>query len=270
MNIIFLFSGQSRTFPFSFNRNGKEKIILESYNKFIFTEKFKNTCNYKIYITTDDIHLEDTISYFGKNNIGNIHLLDTNYYNKNVSKCKNINDYFNKYNNNIDWDNKFQKYDNSIHQHYKLMDCYNLFKNDINSNINITNCDYIVRLRLDIDFNIDILDVLEKFKINPTLQIIINWDLFAIGTPKIMNAYCNGLNNNYGKYKYYSNIPDNSNDNIIIKKYHEYHQQDLKRWQYAPEMQLFQILFEYCNKNELNINDVITQLCSHCNIIRYS
>lgn len=263
MNIIFLFSGQARTFPFSFNRNGKEKIILESYNKFIFTEKFKKTCNYKIYITTDDIHLHDTITYFNEKNIGNIHLLNPNYYKKKVNECKNIEYYLNNYNNNIDWSKGSQKYNNSIHQHYKLMDCYNLFKND-----NITNCDYIVRLRLDIKFNMNLLDILENFKINPALEIIIGWDLFAIGKPTIMECYCNGLNNNYGKYKYYSNIP-NINDSVITKAYHDAHNSDLKRWEYAPEMQLFQILFEYCNKNKLNIKDVIMELNIDCNIIRY-
>jgi len=92
--LIFIISGQSRTSPFShLNRN---MSILDSYNKYhkwfiIFTDELKNTYDYKVYITTDDIHLQDTIDYFGKN-IGNIHLLNTNYYMKNVDNK--INDVF--------------------------------------------------------------------------------------------------------------------------------------------------------------------------------
>jgi hypothetical protein len=254
MNIVFILSGQARTSPFANNPNTTSGI-LESYNQFIFTDKFKSMYKYKIYITSDDLHLENTKSYFNKNedddNVGNIHLLDTNYYNKPVNKQSNhIDAYFDKYNNNIDWSN-YQKYDNSIHQHYKIMDCYNLFINDYDNDINITNCDFIIRLRMDVVFTTNILDILEMFKIDPKLEIAMQWDFFAIGKPKIMECYCNGLNNNYGKYNYKTVVPQ---INPIMS---DYHSVDKIRWAYSPERQLFEMLFEYCNNNNLNINDVI-------------
>jgi hypothetical protein len=259
MNIVFLFSGQSRTFPFSHNRNGNHIQMLERYNKFIFTEKFKSMYKYKIYITTDDLQLSDTISYFGDNNIGNIHLLNTNYYKKNVNiHSKNIETYFDKYNINADWSNGYAKYDNSIQQHYKIMDCYNLFINDSDSDINITNCDFIIRLRLDLEFTLDILDILEKFKIDPKIEIIMDWDFLAIGKPKIMECYCNGLNNNYGKYKYLTPVPD------VPPIMGDYHTIDKYIWTYAPERQLFEMLFEYCNKNNIDMNDAIKQVVGWC------
>ena len=276
MSIIFLFSGQSRTSPFSHNYNPNN--ILESYNKFIFTPEFKACYKYSIYITTDDIHLDNTFSYFNETNIGNIHLLNTEYYKKNVkTESKNIEYYLIKYNDNIDWQQGFWKYDNSIRQHYKLMDCYNLFINDSDNTINITNCDFIVRLRLDTEFVANILDVLENFKINPTLEIITCYDLFAIGKAKIMECYCNGLNNNYGKYNckyederdwfhkffqlllnYCNNNNMNINDCNVLDKY---------KWTYAPERQLFEMLFIYCDKNNLDINNTIKDMYC-CNIIR--
>jgi hypothetical protein len=276
MSIIFLFSGQSRTSPFAHNYNPNN--ILESYNKFIFTPEFKSQYKYKIYITTDDIHLANTFSYFNETNIGNIHLLNSDYYYKNVkTQSKNIEHYFTKYNDNIDWSHGFWKYDNSIHQHYKLMDCFNLLINDSTNNINFTNCDFIVRLRFDTEFCANILDVLENFKINPTLEIITSYDLFAIGKAKIMECYCDGLNNNYGKYRcIYTNERDwfqkffqmlidycdnnhlNINDCDVLDKY---------KWTYAPERQLFEMLFEYCDKNNLNSKDTIKDIHC-CNIIR--
>ena len=253
MSIVFIFSGQSRTSPFG--HNFKPNNILESYNKFIFTPEFKAQYKYSIYITTDDIHLENTCSYFNETNIGNIHLLNTEYYKKNVkTESKNIEYYLIKYNDNIDWTQGFWKYDNSIHQYYKLMDCYNLFINDSDNNINITNCDFIVRVRFDTEFIANILDVLENFKINPTLELIIDWDFFAIGKTKIMECYCNGLNNNYGKYKYNTVVPD------VLPMMDDYNILDKYRWTYAPERQLFEMLFEYCNENNLNINNTIKQI----------
>ena len=75
MSIIFLFTGNARTFPFNIYHNMRNAEILDSYNKYIFTDKFKSLYKYKIYISTDDIHLSDTIYYFSEN-IGNIHLLN--------------------------------------------------------------------------------------------------------------------------------------------------------------------------------------------------
>ena len=262
MNIVFLISGESRTSFLGHNPNKTHIDILESYNNLIFTDRFKKNYKYKIYITTDDLHLHNTISYFNDNNIGNIHLLNTNYYKKNVKEqSKNIETYFLKYNDNVDWLKNYQKYDNSIRQYYKIMDCYNLFINDHDNNINITNCDFIIRLRLDIAFTINILEILEIFKINPQLQIIMDWDFFAIGKPKIMECYSNGLNNNYGKYNYQTYVPD------VLPIMHDYKIIDRYRWTYAPERQLFEMLFEYCNKNNFNINDIIKSI-NCCKIIR--
>lgn len=262
MKIIFLFSGEARTFPFALNRyNGNShKKILESYNKFIFTEKFKKEHTYKIYITTDDLHLQDTCNYFGENNIGNIHLLNTNYYKTPIkTKSKNIDFYLSEYNKN-DFGNCW-KYDNSIYQHYKIIDCYNLFLNDNTSDINTHNCDYIIRVRLDVEFSINIIDMLDMFYINKKLDIILGWDFFAIGKPNIMYCYCNGLQNKYGKYNYKTDVPKN----IDILNYHGMHEKN--RWTYAPERQLFEMLLEYCNNNKLSITDTIKSIRC-CDIIR--
>ena len=73
MSIVFLFSGQARTSPFSLNPSDNSNIILNSYYKFVFTEKFKRLYKYKIYITSDYLNLHVINMYFGEANIGNIH-----------------------------------------------------------------------------------------------------------------------------------------------------------------------------------------------------
>ena len=256
MSIIFLLTGNAREFPFNIQYHMRNTEILDSYNKYIFTDKFKSLYKYKIYISTDDIHLADTVNYFSEDNIGNIHLLNTDYYRKHVNnKTENVNKYFDIYNNK-DWSNHW-KYDNSIHQHYKILDCYNLFKND-----NLENCDYIVRLRMDVAITMDILDVISSFTQNPELGIFLHWDWFALGKPEIMKWYCTGLENNYGNYKYDVVVPD------ILPVMGDYKELNRYKWTYSPERQLFEMLFDYCNCNNLDINKTIVDTNKFCKLVR--
>jgi hypothetical protein len=254
--IIFLFSGNARTFPFGPNNEKRNQEILDSYNKFIFTEKFKNLYEYKIYISTDNINIEDTINYFSINNIGNIHLQDTNYYLNDINnKIPDINYFLDIYSKNHD--NNYSKFENAIYQHHKILCCYNLIRND-----NVNDYDYIVRLRMDIKINIDIIDVLDLFQNKTELELIMDWDRVAIGTPKIMNCYCTGLENNYGNYKNLTNVPD------ILPIMQDYKIVDYNIWMYAPERQLFEMLFEYCNNNNLDINKIINSVLDFHSIVR--
>lgn len=151
-------------------------------------------------------------------------------------------------------------YKNSIYQHYKLLLLFNMLSD-------YKSYKYIVRLRLDIKFNNNILDLINILNNNNNLQLIIHYDLFAIGRPNIMNCYCNGLNNNYGKYNFDSKLNKNPkwlpdyNKNKTKKDW-------IHRWTYAPEIQLFEQLFEYCINNNFNINDTILS-DNICEIIRF-
>ena len=46
---------------------------------------------------------------------------------------------------------------------------------------------------------------------------------------------------------------------------HDYKKLDRIRWTYATEVQLFEILFQYCNKLNLNINETIIPI-NICNL----
>ena len=249
MNIIFLFSGQSRTSPFS--HKGRSNEILNSYNQYLFTDNFKKMFNYKVYVSTDDIHLQDFRNYFG-DKIGNIHLLNTEFYQKQIeNRCQPIDTYLEKYNRK-DFTG-FWKYEGSIHQHYKILDCYNLYRND-----GFPPCDFIVRIRMDTKMTSNFTEILMNFILNPKLQLIMDWDFFAIGRPDIMKCYCTGLENNYGNYTFQTPVPDEPPimpDYNIIEK---------GQWTYAPERQLFEMLFEYCNNNGLNIKETIKERIFCC------
>jgi len=236
--VVFLFSGNARSSPFAHNPVRASKRILDTYNRYIFTEELKSRYDYKVYMSSDNIHLENTKKYFS-NHIGNIHLMENDYYLYNSEiKTKEVSTYLDKYNKK-DW-SSHQKYDNSIYQHHKIIDSYNLFLNDK------IKCDYIVRLRFDIEFNKDIVELLGKFTEDPD----------------IMNTYCTGLEKNYGNYNYNVNV---GKDLPVMKDYHEV---DRHRWTYAPERQLFEMMYEYCINNSLNINKTINSIEGSSRIVR--
>lgn len=251
--VIFLLSGNTRTSCFS-NSDNSSNRILESYNKNIFTKEFKEMYNYKVYISCDDINIEKVRTYFG-HNLGNIHIINTDkYLYEPTKKIENINTYLEKYNNK-DW-SLHDKYENSIHQHYKLLDSYILYEND-----NIR-CDYIVRMRLDTEMNTNIIERLDTIKQDKEVKILMDWDLFAIGTPDLMKVYSTGLYNKYGEYNFNTKVGKE------LPIMHDYHTIDRKRWTFAPERQLFEMIFDYCNKNNLNINTTIKSVPDTVKIIR--
>ena len=92
-----------------------------------------------------------------------------------------------------------------------------------------------------------------------------SWDHVIIGRPKIMNCYCTGLENNYGTYNYSTCVPQPA------PCFNSYHLNEpwggvnleTKRqiWTYAPERQAFEMIFEYCNNNNLDINESVKPSC---------
>jgi len=236
--------------------------ILDSYNKYIFTDEFRTSCNYRIYITTDDIHIDDTVNYFTKENIGNIHMLSTNYYLHPVAQTiPPVESFLQKYH-----AKDFRghaRYDNSIYQHHKLLDCYNLYRNDWKENGLDT---YIIRMRMDTMITTNILDSLKRLQVNPSLEIMCAWDHMAIGKANIMKWYCTGLENKYGTYTNTTVISTEPKvwNNFIHPTY--YSKMEMRRWMYAPERQLFEMLFEYCNMNGMDI-DTCMVACNLCTIV---
>lgn len=258
--VVFLFSGQARTSPFSHEIADRKGIILKGYTDNVFTDEFKKKYDFKIYVSADNIHLADIKTYFKESNIGNIHLFGKNgeldWYMKNIdTKLNNVNFYLDIYNSK-DW-SKFTKYENSIHQHYKIMDCYNLFDNDKS----IRRCKFIVRSRMDVEFTENILGILSRLEEKPQVQIFMHWDFFAIGRPEIMQCYCNGLKGNYGNYNFKTSVPE------FPPLMLDYDHVERIRWTYSPERQLFEMLFEYCNNANLKIHESIKSV-ECCCIIR--
>ena len=254
--IAFLFTGQTRKNPLSTSTDVHE-YILDGYTNFIFTPEIKSQYNYDIFISTDNIDIPKTINYFGIEHVKNIHLHDTDEYYNNINNPINTIDYFiNKYNNQDKhgcW-----SHDSSIYQHYKICDAFNLLENFTNYN----EYDYIIKIRLDLAFHSNMLNVFHLFN-DPNVEILCDWDTFAIGKPEIMKCFCTTLQNKYGTYTFNAVV---NVDPTICMGYNNYKSpHNYSRWVYSPEIQLFETLFEYCNLRNLNINDTIKE-CKCCRI----
>jgi hypothetical protein len=259
--ICILISGQSRTSPFSTNNKYDNNYINDYFLKNILNDEFKSKYDYKVYLSADDIDINKFIEIFKIENIGNLHLINKNYYlNEINNKILDSEYYLTKYRNQ-DF-NKCRKYDKSIHQHYKILDCFNLYRNDKN----FKNVDYIIRIRLDCIFKKNICNIIND--LNNKVKIIMQWDHFAIGHENIMTNYCTGLENKYGTYCYKTIVP------AKIPFSRTYNSKNKERWQYSAERQLFEQLFEFCNLNNYNINDTI-KIIPHrgddrfCKLIRF-
>jgi hypothetical protein len=241
--------------------------ILKSYEKYIFTKEFKEKVDYKVFITSDNLHIDETIEYFSLNNIGNIHLTEhNNFYLYPISNPLTVsaNQYLDTYMSHTKRWEHFMIHDNCIHQHYKILDCYNMAR----TTLDLSEYDYVVRLRLDIKFKkYNILDLIDTLESNKKLHLIMCWDVFAIVRPDIMKCYCTGLEHNYGNYNYSTIVPVT---HPVMPEYHTFTDYYKHRWTYAPERQLFEMMFEYCVNRNLPILDTIHEVNSNCEIIRHT
>lgn len=251
----FLFTGQGRCNPLSFN-NYPNYAILEGYTNNIFTNEFKEKFDYDIFISTDDIHLQKTFDYFGADHVKNIHILEPHLggeqiYLKDVSYKLQWEKYYldNYLNQNFMGCEPYAI--NNILQNYKVRDAFHLLEQSG------YNYDFIIRVRLDVIFVKNIMDCFNQFFANPDLHIIGHNDFFFIGKPSIMKFYCLSIDRNYGKYNF--NLTNHVFKKNIVdyEYYNSLKKGDYKRWTYAPEIQTWETLFEFCSIHNLDIDKTI-------------
>jgi hypothetical protein len=101
----------------------------------------------------------------------------------------------------------------------------------------------------------DCFNILEK---DEKCQMVGHWDIFAVGKLDIMKYYCSIITRNYGSY-FNLNI-NNFVNNLINNDFYKFILNDKEKfyiWRYAPEIQLFEGLYMYCDNNNLVIDNTI-------------
>jgi len=260
-NICFILSGQIRKNSLK-DDVSDDNTILESY-KNIFSDLLKEKYNYNIFISTDIINISKTFNYFGEENVKNIHCSDNNFYLHPISNnILDVNYYKDIYLKSIIPDLGYWINDAAVFQFHRLYDCFNLAENYTS----IDNYDYIVRMRLDTVINNNLLDYLEKLDLETSVYLYGMMDYFAIGRTIIMKEYCT-LIKKYGLYnKYHYNKYYNFKSNLTGID-HFYHKENKLRWTYSPEYQLFEHLYDFCEKNNLDIDTTIKHCFNSMSII---
>lgn len=256
--IAIIFSGQIRENNLGYNivdlPNGvPEHVchnILESYKKKFFTNEFKENCEYDIFISTDNINIEKTFDFFGKGNIKNIYLSDTNFYlNPMESKLNSPEFYINRLYEITD--SNYIRYPECVYQYHRMAHCYELLQNYTN----VENYDYIIRSRLDTIYEVNIMNYIKELNNNPSCHYIGDDDQFAIGRPNVMNVYFN-LINNFGTYHSHHLRENFKNSIIHIDTWKHLLIKNAKDWRYAS-LQLSESLYQYCDHNNLDIDTTL-------------
>ncbi len=262
--IAFCIVGQVRTNS-CVSDYSQDEYMKEFWDNNIFNTELKENYDYDVFISCDkNINIEKTKSYFG-NHLKNIHIInddntDSEYYMVPIkNKLPSLDDMFK---NNEKYKNKDNYFINSISQYYKLYDSYNLLEN--NSNIN--NYKYIIRMRFDILFDYDIINILNDINNDLTSELYIFWEIFSIGKPNIMKQYFKILDN----YESYDFTKQRHDMKIGITGSSNSYYSLPNNWKNATEIKMYENLYSYCNKNNLDIDTTIKRIklketCFVCN-----
>ena len=245
INIAILITGQSRINPLN-NSNNTNNIILERLSMYILNSAFKNNYNYDIFISTDNIDINKSISYFG-DNLKNIYCSDNNSYLYPIkTNCKTYNEILHQYSQR---DYKgCNSYFNNVFQFYRYYHCNNMV-NEYLKNEKNKKYDLYIRFRLDIAFQRDINEYIKEIIFNENIYYIGQADFFSLGRVEIMNILLNMIDKDYGTYDIIQN-------------------EDRHRWNYAPEVQLPAVLSNYCSLNNLDYNIAVKFIEHFCCIVR--
>jgi hypothetical protein len=267
--IAILFGGENRL-DFLSGKLSDNSIQIKNYNEYLFTNEFKKKYNYDIFISTDNINMENCVNYFGKNKLKNIHLTtlknDISYLNKiekNILHFEYYNNIYFNQDTTIYW-----RYDNHIYYHYRLYDMYNLLYNYDNDLLK--NYDYIIYIRIDVFLNTNIINYLDILDKNNNIKIFTQGNIFTIGRPSISEKLLKIItrekyyNKHLNKINYNFNL---TNESIVSKEF--FYNDDIehqKRYSLCSELQFIECLFEYCVENNLDIDISIKNLPNICNV----
>jgi hypothetical protein len=238
--IAVIFSGQMRLNSLG---NSNDSTILDSYNKYFFNNLFKETYEYDVYFSVDQINIEKTKKYFGSN-LKNINITEISYF---INKPDNIKDYdyFHKKYVNRDFKG-CESHLHEIYQYYRMYCGYKMAKYHEKND----KYDIYIRIRPDSrimqDINI-LLNEIEKGK-----KIICEHEQLCILTNEIEEMF--NLIDNYGNY-------GSLNPEENIKRYKHLQRHELpsdgkfntdKIMMFCPEKQFMDHVFYVLNKNNIS------------------
>lgn len=239
--VAILYSGQIRNNSLNPSYTNVS-TILDATSKFLLNDTFKNKYEYDVFISTDQINIDKTISYFGQSTIKNIHLIESNFYLYPIETTIPTFEYFDQKFKSIKFQG-FNSWEQQFYQYYRLYDTYNLLLNYRNKTG--INYDYVIKLRPDILLLDDCVKIFDIFETRSKLNIFMEHNIFWVSTFNFSNIIPL-LVENYGKY------------HLIYRDltlYSFYKPFDPDPYIYSSEVQVTNCIFNYCIYHGLNIRD---------------
>ena len=250
--IAILYAGQIRSNSLSSIHVTNDNSILESIESYFLNEKFKEKYDYDIFISIDEVDIEKTLDFFGKDNVKNIHLIENNYYLNPIQNTIPNHDYFFQKYQSLDF-HGLQRFPNNHMQCYRLYDVYNLLCNyqaDTN-----TKYDYIMRCRPDVKYIKDIAPLFEMIDNLENCQLVCD-DVNFIGKIDIMKLFLTIVDGKYGTY----GLRDTNKyewTSFLRERHFYYNNYNNYEYTYSPEVQMTECFFEYCYKLGLSIDETL-------------
>ena len=250
--IPIMICGLSRTFPFGWGKRSKE--IYENYLKFY--GKLSEKYSLYFYISTDDIHLENTQRFFNKYGVvRNIYLSNTGFKLNKTEDTVNIQEYLDIYDT-----SKFVTSDprwiyqgrKAIHQFHRNLDVCNLLVSDIEV---CQKANVLIRTRLDTVVNDNLTDGLIRYidEANRSSKesTFFSSDLIYCGTKDLLIYLMKGLEHNLGILNWeepYESKAYNAMLGVCSPLISKPGTPEYFRWVSSPEGQMIALLHKYLRK----------------------
>ena len=227
--------------------------VFDSWKKYFLNDEFKNAYEYDFYISTDEIDIEKTLKFLGEEHIKNIHFFKENteidsYY-KPCKKLKKYETCYNTYKNKMLVNKDVitePVYLNNFILLYRWYDCLNMIENGG------IKYDYIISTRFDTIFMQNINDYISQ--LNEIILFACRGCVFIVGKEDIMKYHLN-IMEVYGDY-------DHLDNRFVFKdgggsawyNSDEYYTINYVQFKNSNELQIAEHFFNYCKKNNLDID----------------
>lgn len=244
LKVAYIFSGQLRSSPFSTNVSQRSPEILQSYREFLGLQDVEA----RVYIFNSE-----TVDCA---QVGNVFPHYSIHYTTDDTELEG---YLCNYRKFVQQNARgLTPYENSIHQHFKIMKAYELYKADVEFSAEV-----VVRLRMDAQLTRSLLPDIISVAAQKGHKLVGHWDFVAVGSPEVMQHYCTAIHNGYGRYTFQTTFRYRESPPMMS----DYFQVDPTRWTLAPERQLFEHMFRFCQERDLVANDVLESQPS-CELVR--
>ena len=245
--VAILFSGQIRT-NFLNPDLKTDNRILESLNKYLFNNQFREYFDYDVFISVDNIDINKASNYFG-NSLRNVNLTEKNWFMEKLEQefiPKSYDFFHNKYMN--------RNFKNSDPHAYALFQYYRMYCSFIMAKnyekMNHVKYDYFVRIRPDAELKLDMMLIFNILE-HSTKKLFMEHEQLCIFKSEFQNIL--RLVETYGEY-----------DDCISKNPHIYKHLTPTGWHpsdqimnFAPEKQFVNCAYRFSLDKRYEFDDIL-------------